>query len=247
MEKLSKMKSQYSLYRDHFSLGSSQINGKKINSHSYIDEWKTWSTYEPGDIEFNVQYMGSGIENATDRSGRSNYLLLFFGLFIFLYSQSHAQMPPKPEIPEEMKSVDFIEGTWRNEAIFLSKEGEERSKSVFTSEITKNLDGRTYEIRSFHNEEPAGLSWFFYYPPTKQFTLVALDAWGNYDEFTGGWNSDKELVLTSKERVYGNRRKMIWRRTYYDIKKNKHKVKMYYSVDGGYSWILSNTQIETKQ
>jgi len=165
---------------------------------------------------------------------------------LFAGITGRAQMPTAPAVPDEMKKLQSFVGEWNNESTFINAEGEAAKKAHFTSVAAPALDGRVIRFQSFHQDDPAGLSWFFFDPVKETFILVGIDAWGHYDEFSGGFAGDT-LVLTSRERMFPNGKKMMWRRTYTKITDQQHHIQMHYSLDGGKTWKLSNQQVETKQ
>lgn len=159
---------------------------------------------------------------------------LLFGTIICLCiaESGTAQMSEKPVVPQEMRNISSFVGEWENTATFYNQDREVQFKEIFTSEAKHILGGRAISVQSFNKDEEAGATWFFYEPLKEKYVMVAIDAWGNYDEFSGNFDGAK-LVLTSDEREYRNGRKMIWRRTYTEFGEKRHVVKMHYSLDGG--------------
>ncbi len=178
-------------------------------------------------------------------SSIENFNLIFATFFSFAVVDLQGQMSEIPPIPNQMNKLAFFEGNWENESIFLDSEGRERKRSRFQSEVYPVLNRRAYEMKSFYENGEAGRSLLFYHLATNQYVMVALDAWGNYDEFVGNFENEK-LILTSKDRVFKNGKSMMWRRTYYNFGEKQHEIVMHYSLDQGKTWIISNRQTERK-
>lgn len=80
---------------------------------------------------------------------------------------------------------------------------------------------------------------------TRTHHIVVVDFQGNFDVFRGLILDDKK-VFTSSAKPWPDGKDIIWRRTYYHIRKDSHEVLMEYSFDHGYSWTKANHWTRTR-
>ena len=148
----------------------------------------------------------------------------------------------EPEVPEAMARLGALEGTWRADRVeFLGEDGQVRSTSSAETRNRVYLDGL-----AFHHEgrlaEPdiRTQAWYYWEPEEERLYLAAVSSGGQYDEFVGGWQGDRLVMVTEPREHYRGR---LFRVTIRDIREDSFTEHLEVSTDGGETWRMSHRQV----
>lgn len=161
----------------------------------------------------------------------------------------HAQIVLEPKkAPAEAEKLEFLIGTWNNVAEFYDREGKVRGTFNSLRDLGVNLTTKPI-MNGLFLESGAGSdvarSWYFYNDVEKKYYWVAIDFRQNFDVLAGDF-IDGKLVLTEvAPKKFARGGTIMWRRTYYNIRKDSHEILLEYSRDEGKTWTLSNRQKNT--
>lgn len=141
-----------------------------------------------------------------------------------------------------MERLEALAGSWRAERVeFLDAEGRLRRVSSAEAHNELALDGHVL-IHRGRLAEPAieTRSWYFWNPEIERVQMGSVATGGRYDEFVGGWEGDRLVMVTVPSSVVGGRR---FRMIVGEIREDSYHETLEISEDGGETWRVSHRQV----
>jgi hypothetical protein len=166
----------------------------------------------------------------------------FMLLLLLLGFKLDAQPRPDVKVPDEMKQLDFLIGTWEVHSNTINKKGEVAYQSDYIMTFEKDLNGMLIIAKSGRYNENKEFNqgqwtWYFYDAQAEKFMDVNFDIVGNFEIKSGIFVNDK-LVLAypnpvkARDGVY-----RIWQKTMQDIQSDSFIWIWHYTEDEGKTWI----------
>lgn len=146
-----------------------------------------------------------------------------------------------PEIPEAMERLGPLEGSWRTERVeFLTAEGEVRRVSGASAQNEMEMGGLVMEHRGrLHEPVIETMGWYFWDPVDERLHMGSVASGGRYDEFVGGWEGDRLVMVSLPNPAYEGR---VFRMTHSEITADSYLETLAFSEDGGQTWQRSHRQ-----
>lgn len=146
------------------------------------------------------------------------------------------------DVPEAMERMKGFDGSWEADRVeFLDADGDVARVSSAEAHNEVAFDGHLL-IHRGHLAEPRieTRGWYFWNPRDERIHLGSVSSSGRYDEFVGGWEGDRLVMVLLPGPAYGERRfRMIHDR----IRASSYRETLEVSEDGGASWRVSHRQV----
>lgn len=164
----------------------------------------------------------------------AGFLALGSGATATLAAQSVA-------LPEALHRLERLEGSWEADRVeFLDPEGNVVRTSSAEVHNELDLDGRVLVHRGLLHQPPIETRGWYYWDPTdEQLHMGSVSSGGRYDEFVGGWEGDRLVMITLPNPTYDGR---LFRLTQSRITRDSFREKLEVSDDGGETWRVSSRQ-----
>jgi len=177
-----------------------------------------------------------------------NLFLTILSLLLTMSTGLFGQVKFEAKIQPEMSNLEFMVGSWDNESKFYGPDGKIRGNQKFKQTVEPILEGAIFNSKGYiitpQGDRQVGEGWVFYDVKVKEYVISAVDLQGNFDTFKSQTKKDRWVFINSPKPFQD--KEIIWKRIYYDITRDEHKLSMEYSLDGGKTWTLSNVQINKK-
>jgi hypothetical protein len=163
-------------------------------------------------------------------------------LVIVLGFTLSAQPRPDVKVPEEMKQLDFLIGTWEVHSNTINKKGEIVYESDYEMIFEKDLKGMLILAKSGHYDvnnkfDQGQWTWYFYDTQVEKFMDVNFDIVGNFEIKVGTFVNDKLILAYPVPKKAQDGVYRIWQKTMQDIQSDSFTWIWHYSEDEGKTWI----------
>lgn len=143
-------------------------------------------------------------------------------------------------VPEAMRRLEVFAGSWTTDSVeFLAADGSVRRVAGATARNALEMGGRVLAHRG-RLVDPAveTRAWYFWDAEDRRLHLGSVSNRGRYDEFVGGWEGDR-LVMVTRPSEPGD---LVFRMTHGDFTGDSFLETMEVSEDGGASWRVTSRQ-----
>lgn len=155
--------------------------------------------------------------------------------------------PPSParaqesDLPEALERLERLAGSWEAERVeFLDADGRVARISSAAADNELQMGGRVMAHRGRLAEpviETRG--WYYWDPEDERLHLGSVSSRGRYDEFVGGWEGDRLVMVIVPSPGHDGRR---FRLTQSEISDTSFMETLEVSSDGGATWRVSSRQ-----
>lgn len=147
----------------------------------------------------------------------------------------------EPEPPVALQRLERLAGSWEADRVeFLDGAGEVTRVSRASAHNQLQMNGRVMWHRG-RLEEPAiqTRAWYYWDPADERLHMGSVSSGGRYDEFVGGWEADRLVLVSVPDPVHDGRR---FRLTQSEISDTSFLETLEVSSDGGATWRVSSRQ-----
>lgn len=152
-------------------------------------------------------------------------------------SELAAQQAP---VPEALRRLETLAGSWTTDRVeFLAPDGSTRRESRAYARNALELGGRVMAHQGRLAEpEVETRGWYYWDEDARQLRMASVSNSGRYDEFRGGWEGDR-LVMVARGPAGSGR---AFRMTHSQIAADGFLETMEVSEDDGETWRMTSRQ-----
>lgn len=145
------------------------------------------------------------------------------------------------EVPEPLRRLERLLGSWETDRVeLLDENGEVIRVSAAEARNRRHLDGLVIaHAGRLLDPEIEVRGWYYWDRDDERLHLATVSSGGRHDEFVGGWEGDR-LVLVTEPRPADEGR--LFKLIYGQITEDSFVESLEISDDGGGSWRVSSRQ-----
>ena len=176
----------------------------------------------------------------TCRRPRPRLIALSALLAVFFLPLQGQPSADEAVVPEALERLQVLAGSWETDSVvFLDPDGEVRRTAGATAHNELQLGGLVLAHRGRLDDpviETRG--WYWWDRNDGGLRMGSVSSTGRYDEFAGGWQGDRLVMVSVIEDASGR----LFRMTHSEITRDAYVESLAVSEDGGETWRTTSRQ-----